>query len=181
VSRPKLIGLVGRARSGKDSVARRLYQYSYHPLSLAEPLKRAACEIFGIPFYQAEGKDFDREAVDPTWGISVREMLQKLGTEGVRDVFGEDHWVRLLAKRLDFASGAGYLSVVTDIRFPNEVEMIRARGGEIWGVVREGYDHGPVEHESERLAAENLEEVSDRILTASDLETLYSTVDRYMQ
>lgn len=175
--RPPVIGLVGRARAGKDSAGSYLKGYGYTPRSFAEPLKQAARAVFDLTSQEVHGLGYDREAPHPFWGMSVREMLQRLGTESVRNVFGPDHWVRLMEKRLDPAKGP---YVITDVRFPNEVEMVKRMGGEVWGVVRENYEHGPVEHESERMAAEDLDKVCDKVLVASNLELLCAGIERLL-
>jgi hypothetical protein len=81
-----------------------------------------------------------------------RRFLQKLGTEGVRDIFGEDAWVEALENRLvrnglmepanedNYAGVHGDARVViTDVRFPNEAKWIHRCHGTLWRVVRPGY------------------------------------------
>ena len=55
--------------------------------------------------------------------LSVGRLLQLLGTELGRDVFGEDLWVQELARRWR-ARGEPPL-IVTDVRFPNEFEFLK--------------------------------------------------------
>jgi hypothetical protein len=63
----------------------------------------------------------------------VRVLLQRFGSDVGREMFGEDFWVDQAFK------GLGDESVVfTDVRFPNEAEAIRGRGGVVWNVVRPG-------------------------------------------
>lgn len=76
--------------------------------------------------------------------ITGREYLKWFGTEGHRDVFGDDFWVDLLLplehnwvfewkdkldNRLDFA-------VITDVRFANEARRIKEVGGVVWNIDR---------------------------------------------
>jgi hypothetical protein len=64
----------------------------------------------------------------------VRGLLQRLGTDVGRELWGEDFWVGQAFEGLVGDEGV----VFTDVRFPNEAEAIRARGGVVWNVVRPG-------------------------------------------
>jgi hypothetical protein len=75
-----LIGLVAPKRSGKDTVANYLCSsYGFKKYNFADPLKKGIKEIFGLTYEQLDGKD--KEVVDPFWGITPRELFQKIGTE----------------------------------------------------------------------------------------------------
>jgi hypothetical protein len=63
----------------------------------------------------------------------VRVLLQRFGSDVGREMFGEGFWVEQAFR------GLGDEDVVfTDVRFPNEAEAIRGRGGVVWNVVRPG-------------------------------------------
>lgn len=50
-----------------------------------------------------------------------------------------DYWVRLLDPMVDAATAAGAQALlVTDVRFFNELDWLRGRGGMLWRVVRAG-------------------------------------------
>lgn len=124
-----LIGIHGKARSGKDTVARRLVMdYGFYRLPFADPVKRAAQVMFGLTDEQIWIDD-SKETVIPYWGMTPREMFQKVGTEGGRDVFGDDLWIKRWA--LDYQSLQGKRVVVPDVRFENEAAFIRQLGGVI--------------------------------------------------
>jgi hypothetical protein len=63
----------------------------------------------------------------------VRVLLQRFGSDVGREMFGEDFWVGQALKGLGDES-----YVFTDVRFPNEAEAVRGRGGVVWNVVRPG-------------------------------------------
>ena len=67
--------------------------------------------------------------------MSIREYLQRYGTESHRDVFGTDFWVDM-ALPLD-TDHSDRLLVVTDVRFPNEVIRVLDLGGVVWKLERE--------------------------------------------
>ncbi len=130
-----LIGLTGKARSGKDTSANFMVdEHGFNGAAFAAPLKVAASVIFGLPlehFYEDDLK----EVVDSFWNLSPRQMLQKLGTEACRKVFSEDIWIRSLENSFQQAFDASYNLVITDVRFDNEADFIRSKGGVIVHVV----------------------------------------------
>lgn len=145
----KLIGLCGKARSGKDTIADRLMShFGMATYAFADPLRRAAHEMFGVPLESFLGSNPNREEPHPFWGISPREMLQKLGSEGGRDVFGQDLWVRRAQQYWDNLQASDTLDrlklrpsfwsglVVTDIRYDNEAQWVLGQGGVVVEVKR---------------------------------------------
>lgn len=75
-----LIGLVAPKRSGKDTAANYLCSsYGFKKYNFADPLKRGIGEIFGLTYNQLDGDE--KEIIDPFWGVTPRELLQKIGTE----------------------------------------------------------------------------------------------------
>jgi hypothetical protein len=65
----------------------------------------------------------------------VRRFLQALGTEGVRNNLGSDVWVRALFDHV----GLGENVVIPDVRYVNEAEAIKARGGIVVRIDRPGH------------------------------------------
>jgi hypothetical protein len=130
----KLIAFTGLPRSGKDTAAERLARrWNYRILRFSDPLKEAAAILLRRPEWQMRGDlGFDREAVMPEWGFSVRYFLQRFGTEAMRDNFGADFWVKLMRARL---AGMDRV-VITDCRFENEAKMVRELGGIVAEIYR---------------------------------------------
>lgn len=133
-----LIGLCGWIGSGKGTVGDILvYEYSFNQDSFAASLKDAVAVIFGWDRVLLEGGNAEsrkwREEVDEFWSkrlkktITPRLVLQWMGTEAGREVFGEDLWVTSVESRL--IKNQSRNNVITDVRFPNEVEMIHRLGG----------------------------------------------------
>ncbi len=150
-----VIGLGHRAGVGKSTLADHLVsRHGFVQVAFADPLKAAAREIFSFSDAQVSTQE-GKKTVDPFWGITPREALQKLGTEGVRDVFGQNTWVRAaqrrLQKEMDHVRDTvtiherGYLSgeprqarfVFTDVRFKSEAEWLKTVG-KVWRVDRPG-------------------------------------------
>ncbi|GAC1605784.1 MAG: hypothetical protein NVS3B25_35130 [Hymenobacter sp.] len=123
---PRIIALSGKRGSGKDTVAKMLQQLApwgfFKPASFAGKLKEFAKQLTGHgDVYSQQGK----ATVLPEWGMSVGELLQRLGTDAIRNGLHENAWV--LACFADMRKDQHYL--LTDCRFPNELAAIRARGG----------------------------------------------------
>lgn len=127
-----LIGLAGRARVGKDTVAEFLIrEHGFRRYAFAQPIKEAARAIFGLTEARAFG-DVGKETLIPEWGMSPREMFQTIGTEFGRRMIAPDIWIRRAKVEVELArqSGAPGL-VITDIRFENEA------GGMVWHIRRQ--------------------------------------------
>jgi len=134
MSQRKLIGLHGYARSGKDTLATLIMQqHRFTRMAFADPLKAAASVLFGIHRDVVFGDD--KTVVLEPWGITLREALQKLGTEAMRNNFGEDFWIKRWRMEYDRTEGN---VVVTDVRFENEAAAIRAAGGRMVHLTRPG-------------------------------------------
>jgi hypothetical protein len=129
-----LIGIAGPARSGKDTIGAFLCQeFGYVHLSFAEKSRRFVCQIAGIA---REDLDAVKEDVVPWIGKSPRQMLQTLGTEWGRGMINENLWVlSAMHDALQYAESERY-ALFTDVRFENEADAIRQRGGIVIHVSR---------------------------------------------
>jgi hypothetical protein len=124
-----VIGLAARAGHGKSTAATWFQeQYGAKIRSFAYPLKEMARRIYGLSWEQLYGTQAQKDAIDPRWGKSGRQLLQFLGTEVCRDVLGADIWVETLFRQLRGKSG---VYVIEDVRFPNEAKAIQAHGGRV--------------------------------------------------
>lgn len=171
-----LIGLTGKARSGKDTVGKYLVDvYGYRTYAFAEPLKQACAFMFGVDidyFYNPLLK----EKVIPEWGYSPRQMAQKLGTEGGRELFRQDIWIVRAQVELNkyLTNQRPRAVVVTDVRFDDEAAWIRKNGGQVWQIDRKGIQKVS-EHKSE--AGIILQEEDIVINNNGTLEELYAIID----
>ncbi|MCX5237250.1 hypothetical protein OG824_18790 [Streptomyces prunicolor] len=154
-----LIGLAGAARSGKDSAAQALLGAGWTRRAFADKVREMlyALDPILIEKEYDQGVTGLRYEVDSYGWDTVKELYpevrayhQRLGTEGGREVLGEDVWVNALFR--DFERWGP--TVITDVRFPNEAEAIRARGGLVVAIERPG--HAPIReagHVSENALA----------------------------
>lgn len=140
----------------------------------AGKLKTIASLLTGIPVERFEDQEFKKTNLGPEWAhkvrvfgeyydghvedwtdelipMSVREFLQKLGTDGLRDGLHSNVWVNALMSdytptQVQWSDGplGGYEDgpmpnwIITDTRFPNEAEAIREKEGIMIRVERPG-------------------------------------------
>ena len=177
-----LIGVGGKARSGKSTVAGHLVvSKGFWTLAFAEPLKAGAQAIFGLTPEQTDGRL--KEMVDERWGMTPRQILQLLATEAMRRVFGDDIWVKLLDIRIQrlLSMHPDANIVVSDVRFKSEASAIKSWGGIIIRINRDGAGAtgGVIGHVSEtELDART--EWDYLIDNNGTIEELYGRVDRLL-
>ena len=122
-----MIGLSGYARTGKDTAAQILAERGFRRVAFADRVRSLALRL-DAPTRAIVGALGWEEAKSHAY---VREYLQTLGM-AVREEVGEDAWIRaaLRDRRGDL--------VISDVRFRNEADAIRAAGGVIWRIERSG-------------------------------------------
>jgi hypothetical protein len=139
-----IIGLIGLASSGKDSIANFLEEnHQFSKVSFAGALKDTLASVFSWDRQLLEGITDEsrkwREEPDQWWStrlgraITPRKMLQEWGTDVCRNCFHTEIWVASIERKLQTVSGH---VVVTDCRFVNEADSIKSVGGIIVKVRR---------------------------------------------
>ena len=129
----RLIGIAGKARSGKDTAASYLTRkYGLVKHSFADPMKDGVKAMFGLTDEHVNG-DLKEDLI-PWLGVSTRRILQTLGTEWGREMIRPDLWVLLAQRKWDRVRWATEDTfhggmIVPDIRFEEEAEFIRRNGG----------------------------------------------------
>jgi len=140
-----IIGVCGFIGSGKDTVAD--YLQNFHEFrrdSFASTLKDAVASVFGWDRELLEGRTKEarawREQVDAWWAnrllmpeLTPRSILQLWGTEVCRRSFHDDIWIASLENKLRNSKDD---IVISDCRFPNEIQSIKAAGGIVVRIVR---------------------------------------------
>ena len=140
-----IIGICGFIGSGKDTVADYLVNFhEFRRESFASTLKDAVAAVFGWDRTMLEGRTKEarewREQVDPWWAerlamptLTPRWVLQYWGTEVCRKAFHDDIWIASLENKIRNSKDH---VVISDCRFPNEIQSIRDAGGIIVWVQR---------------------------------------------
>lgn len=206
-----IIGIVGFIGSGKGTVGNHLVEkHQYSATSFAKTLKDATAAIFNWPRDLLEGDTPQsrewRETVDPWWSkkfgrpITPRWVLQYIGTDVMRMHFNSNIWIWSVEKQI---VESGKNIVITDVRFPNEIDLIHKLGGRIVWVRKsqlpEWYDlaraandpmflHAPEAHdEVTKLGVHPSEwewvgcDVDYTIYNDGTLEQLYENVDQCLK
>ena len=179
-----VIGLTGLAGSGKSTIAHHLIRhYGFCEASFAESLKQLVTREFEYDRSMLDNFDY-KETPDPRWnGVTPREILQIIGTDAFRRI-DPDFWCKRLFKQLEkIKMLRGHTRwVIPDVRFPNEVEYIRALGGEVWGIQKSGGRRTAApDHESERHIPELIRSANKLLMAVSgDTETLLRQVTVFM-
>lgn len=178
-----LIGLSGYARSGKDTVAEYLVKnYGFTRMAFADPMKEALYRLDPqITFGGMAGLSLAWAVDKSGWEVvkdeapEVRGLLQRMGTEVGRNMFGEDFWV-------DYAIGQSWKNdnvVFSDVRFRNEASAVQKNWGQNWRVNRPGTLAANA-HISE-TEMDGYKEFDTVIHNDGSLEELYAQVDKIME
>ena len=139
-----IIGICGFIGSGKDTIADYLVNnHGFRRESFANSLKDAVAAVFGWDRVLLEGRTKEarewREQPDRWWSerlgkeITPRWVLQYWGTEVCRRGFHDDIWIASLEHRLLKSNDD---IVISDCRFPNEINAIKNAGGQVIRVTR---------------------------------------------
>jgi hypothetical protein len=147
----QLIGLSGHAGTGKDWIAQQLLvPQGFKPFSLAWHFK---IWLVGRGLASYEDVFFTKPP-------AVRHLLQQVGTEEGRNVYGEDIWCHTAAAwlRLLEEQWGQRRIVIPDIRFPNEVAMIEDLGGKVLRL------YAPTREASSPLTAQARQHISETAL-----------------
>jgi hypothetical protein len=117
----------------------------------AGKLKTIASLLTGVPVERFEDQEFKKQCMELEWGMTYREFLQKLGTEAMRNGLHENAWCNALfsdykSKRETLGGDGKWIEtdkdfvhfgerfiypnwIITDMRFPNEMEAVVKRKG----------------------------------------------------
>ena len=172
------IALSGLKRSGKDTIGSYLIQnYSCKRFAFADEVKRLARELFPEEFVQND------KPVD---------LLQWLGnTMRQRN---PDVWINRLSTMIQLTKDPVPNLVVTDVRYPNEVQALKNLGFTIVKVqvpvevsierskaTEVNFTEELLLHESEQLAQSNEQYYDYIIENTGTLEELYSKVEEMVE
>jgi len=173
-----IIGINGKISAGKDTVGTIIQgllltnkNQSSEIKKFAGKLKQIASILTGISVEKFEDQEFKNTILGEQWGtieinplnaipvfedvqfnhlMSVREFLQKLGTEAMREGLHTNVWVNALFAdykmsyrqhpEIDYVDHKAYPNwIITDMRFPNEMEAVKKRKGITIKVVRPSF------------------------------------------
>ncbi|MFE6493409.1 hypothetical protein [Streptomyces sp. NPDC057748] len=185
------IGIIGRARVGKDTAGQWLVDNrGFRRVAFADPLKAAALELDPIVGTDDSDRCVEGERLSDVvsfWGWEqakeepeVRRILQELGA-AVRAIDPE-FWLRAALTKVSAANEDGVPCVITDVRYPNEVDSLRRAGFHLVYIDRPGVPQ--LNHESEGALTEEdadylIHNDGDRAHFLREVENLYGKVERF--
>ena len=214
LTKPELDGQYIGFQTYDDATLERLSPFKIK--KFAGKLKQIGNILTGIPVEKFEDQEFKKTLLGPEWGtikenplnsipvfenvnflhmMSVREFLQKLGTEAMRDGLHKEVWVNALfadykwyTKEWDELGnetlGAYPNWIITDMRFPNELDAVILREGITIRVVRPHgyinphtgeYKEMPLSYHSSETALDDVE-FDYEILNDGTIEDLIEKV-----
>lgn len=174
-----IIGLCGYKRAGKDTAAAYLSAWGFKRLAFADKLYQEVAQAFNVsvellgehrtketPLYalslancaqsdfvqlvlRLEGGAIDDNLHKPR---SPRKIMQMWGTEFRRGLYRDDYWTSVVGEEI--AKNPAQKYVITDVRFPNEAEMLKGLVGRqprIIRILRKGQSGVADMHPSERM------------------------------
>lgn len=145
-SAPAIIGLYSPGPGhGKTTVANYMRGKGFQIVSFADPLRGMVYSLLiDLGLQPAEAWNAittNKNIIIPAIGVTGRHLMRTLGTEWGRDLVCSDLWLRSWNSR-----SAPHTMVVTDdVRFPNEADLIRQAGGQLWIVTSEREGFAPVD------------------------------------
>lgn len=141
-----IIGISGKMGCGKDYICNNLIipllkklDKCYLQVSFADQLK--------INAMTKSNMSFDEVYINKT--THSRKLLQREGTELGRNVYGKDIWIKYLDNWISLYKFRGIDNFIcTDVRFLNEIEYIKQKGGIIIRIISKTRNLQRLEFES---------------------------------
>ena len=182
-----IIGISGKAGSGKDTAAKMLEVLYANPdisyedfankryknftdiliVHFADALKETAQVLFRLGEWETNTQEGKKTTIN--WiGKTVRELLQEVG-QGLRDAIDPNLWIKAL-----FANTEDWSNyIIADVRYPNELEAIKERDGVLIRIDRNGAGAG--NHSSE-TALDDYNDWDIHIENNGSLESLFEAM-----
>jgi hypothetical protein len=174
-----LIGISGKIGSGKDTAAAMIQEgRPYDNRKFAGKLKQICGILLNVDPKQFESQEF-KSTYLPDWGMTVREFLQRMGTEAVRGQIHDNAWVMSTMSGFNPDTEAW---IITDVRFPNEAKAILDAGGIMIRIERDTEaGRGVAEHPSETSLDGRTDLFTYTILNNSTLRHLKDCINHILR
>lgn len=133
-----IIGLIGARGSGKTTCASYLKEnYNFTEFSFADPVKKVVEIIYGFDYDTLKGDTPEKREArvkiqDPVWDQNMIQAMQFIGTELFRNHMDQDVWIKIMKRNIESCIKSGKRVVISDLRYPNEIEFVRSLGGKVW-------------------------------------------------
>jgi hypothetical protein len=162
-----IISISGKIGSGKDTIAEiikeKMPEAGWEVKKFAGKLKEVATLLTSIPVDKFEDQSFKQTTLPSEWNdsngdpMTVRDLLQRLGTEAMRHGLHNNVWVNALFSdykpmynvKSPMTADTAPNWIITDTRFPNEIDACVNRGAITILVQRDSGNHVGTTHASE--------------------------------
>jgi len=136
-----IIGIAGKIGSGKDTLAKFLKEslksqqneYSVEIYHFANNLKKITAILTGIPYEEMLTREVKQKRISFLNNITVRELLQKLGTDVLRNHLSQNIWTHSLLNT--YKEHEKKIWIIADVRFRSEVEYIKNLNGVVVHII----------------------------------------------
>lgn len=188
-----IVAIHGEIGAGKDTVGKMLAEqlvdrWLVENRRFATTVKENISNMTGIAMtpihdlpYANQVYDFTREQKEiylPAWDKTIGQMLQIYATEAVRDHLHEDAWILSLEAKLDRTA----ISIITDLRFENEVSFLKKKKALLIKVIRTADElklSRDTKHRSEQgLSNEHFDYIIDNSGTIEELKEQVLAISR---
>jgi len=167
----KIIAFGGRIGSGKSVLASICEKYGFKKIYFALPLKQLVADLIKVKLEEINDlknveKNYNFNKIDYFFlsketGISakiieeemskvefktVRQLLQFIGTDLIRKY--QKNWHVNKIREIIKKNGNDINYVIDDVRFKNEIDLVKELGGDCWFIIRPKIDNVS-NHESE--------------------------------
>lgn len=120
----KIIAFAGCEGSGKDYRCQQLLkQGTYKKMAFADALRKIIFLVLGFSYEEGMEKYEELKKTPVYNGQTLRQMLEHLGTEGIR-YYDNDFWAKCLIKDLEQVPEDTNVCV-SDLRFYNEYKYLK--------------------------------------------------------
>ncbi len=156
---PRLIGIAGKKQHGKDTLAKYLLTQfpSSYRIGFADELKEEVADACQVTVPEIEKNKPLYRPILQWWGTEFRRNKEK------------DYWLKAMEEHLECFTEA-FIILIPDVRFFNEADFIKSRGGILLKVVRTNYPDDNDTHASEN---ELNDYEFDHTLVASNTQELH--------
>ena len=136
-----IVGITGKKGAGKDTAADIISKkYRLKHLAFADPIREVG-KVLGFTDHEM---CVDKEAYNEIWRVSWRMFAQQFGTDFMREKMYRLGWIKLMNAKIEKYKNV----VISDVRFDNEAEEIKEKGGKILRIL--SFDESDDKHSSEK-------------------------------
>lgn len=120
------IAISGKIGSGKDTVSDMFVNISNNQFiktAFAKKVKQIVSILAGVEYDLTLSQEGKNSYID-IFNCTLGELLQKIGTDVMRDNFDKDVWIKALLADID--NNKNY--IISDLRFKNEANILKQHG-----------------------------------------------------